>query len=417
MNFTASIKSTSKEMLTETSQELLNTTSQELLTVTSHELLTTTSQELVRTTSQELLTTTSQELLTTISQVFSESSVSAEDGSNSSSGDMWSTETLATLLPIVTASLEEQVVTACLLILFLLYVNITSGSLLYVIRTEYSLHTPQYMVLVAYMVCDNLYINLTVVHMVLVVITNDIHIVNLTVGRIWASIVASFLFLSVHLVALLAYERYSYFVTPLKYPIKFTKLRIYTTVTVLFVISLCIGAGADLIDPRIPVATTFSYTVKGLAGRISTLVYAVVYIIPSCTVIVMSLIRLRQVISKHKAHVQAVCEDQSAGSAGNLVKPVKQALKMIGLVSGSFWFSTLPGFMIRLGLASAGVTHESTDQRISLPMFALSRTSFMMITVLSSFLNPLIYISVLTELRMAACKCFRIKRDKADNHN
>ena len=63
--------------------------------------------------------------------------------------------------------------TAGLLILFWMYVNISNGSLFYVIKNEYSFNTSQYMVLVLYMVCDVLFCNLTLLHMVPVVISNN----------------------------------------------------------------------------------------------------------------------------------------------------------------------------------------------------------------------------------------------------
>ena len=54
---------------------------------------------------------------------------------------------------------------------------------------------------------------------------------------------------------------------------------------------------------------------------------------------VVALIKLRLLISKHQAQVHPTSnvmnEDQSA-VRGVIVKPIKKALKMVGLVSGSF---------------------------------------------------------------------------------
>ena len=328
---------------------------------------------------------------------------------------------MTTLSPIVTDSLWEQVITAGLLILFWVYVNVSNGSLFYVIRSEYSLHTPQYMVLQSYMVCDTSYCNLTLLHMVPVVISNDIHVMSPAVSRILVTAIGSFLFSSLHLVGLLAYERYCYFNTPLKYTKKFTKTRIYTTVIIIYILALSIALAVDLVDPRIPVATIMTYQAAGLSMKITSIIYAVVYAIPSGTMSIVTLIKLRLIISKHKARVQPAVsidmnEDQSEIS-GMIVRPVKKALKMVALVSGSFWLTMVPGFLIRIGLAAFGVTWADTDSRISLPMFALSRANYLMITVLSSVLNPIIYISVLTELREAAWKCIGIKRSNSDTHN
>ena len=359
---------------------------------------------------------TGEELFTTVLQTFSESSSSSGDDKYSShAGGLWTTETMAVLTPIVTDSLWEQAITAGLLILFWVYVNVSNGTFFYVIQNDYSLHAPQYMVLVSYMICDTFFCNITLIHMVPVVVSNDIQVMGDTVSRILVTAYVSCMFALFHLVGLLAYERYCYFITPLKYPRKFTKPRIFTAVIIIYLFALSIALAVDLIEPRIPVATILTYQTTGLANKITNIIYTTIYIIPSSTVSVVTLIKLRLLISKHKAQVHptqsdVMNEDQSAVS-GILVKPVRKALKMVGLVSGSFWMTMIPGVLIRLALSASGVTWSDTDQRISLPIFALSRASYMLITILSSAMNPIIYMSVLTELREAVWKCIGIKRN------
>ena len=240
---------------------------------------------------------------------------------------------------------------------------------------------------------------------------------SVAAARIITSIMVSHLLPSVHLIALIAYERYSFFVIPLRYTQTFTKYRIYTSV--IYGIALCVGVGVDLIEPRIAVATSLSYQLQGMTGRISTIFYGVVYFTPSGAVSVLTLVRLRQVISRHKEQgppLDTINEDQSAVS-GVIVKPGKLAMKMVGLMSGSFWLTTLPGGLITLGFAAFEVTWADTDYRTSLSLFVLARASYMMITVLSSFLNPIIYMSVLAELREAVLKSLGITHDNADSHN
>ena len=353
---------------------------------------------------------TGEELFTTSSQAIPESHF--EEASHSShAGGLWTTETMDVLTPIVTDSLWEQAVTAGLLILFWLYVNIFNGTLFYVLRKEYSLHTPQYMVLVSYMVCDVLSGSLTLLHMVPVVISNDLLVMPPSVSRILVAITTSCGFPTFHSVGLMAYERYCYFATPLQ----FTKKRIYVAVAMIYSLALCMVVTLDLISPRIPVATALTYLEDSRAIEFTNILYACLYAIPSGLMSVITLVRLGVLISKHRAQVQkdqsaGMSEDQSAVS-GLIIQPVKKALKMVGLVSCSLWLTTIPGFLIRIGLSASGVTWADTDQRISLSMFALARTSFMMLTVISSVLNPIIYVSVLPELRVAVWKCFRIKRN------
>ena len=347
------------------------------------------------------------------------STSSSEDASYTSAagGGLWTTGVMSTLKPIVTDSLDEQIVTAGILMLVWLYVNFTNGSLWYVIRKEYSLHTPQYMVLVSYMVCDALFCNLTLLQMVPVVISNNIHVISDIVSRILTIFIGSFIYSSIHMVGILAYERYFYFINPLRYPGRFTKARIYAAVAAIYIFSFCMSLAIDLIEPRIPVATVLTYQASALASKINNIIFIFVYFIPSGTMSVVALIKLRLLISKHQAQVHptesnVMKEDQSAVS-GVIVKPIKKALKMVGLVSGSFWITLIPGFLIRVGLSASGVTWADTDYRTSLLTFVFSRVSYMLISLLSSVINPLIYISVLTELKEAVWKHIGIKRNNS----
>ena len=369
-----------------------------------------------------LVNSTGEELLTTDSQTSSVSTSSSGDAPDSSpAGGLWTTETMATVVPIVTDSLWEQVITAGLLILFWLYVNFTNGTLFYVIRKDCSLHTPQFMILGSYMACDVLYCNLISLQMVPVVISNDILVMPDTVSRILVTVIASFLFSTYHMVGVLAYERYCYFVTPMKYPSKFTKSRIYAAVIVIFVFALCVAFAVELVTPRVPVATFMTYQLAtGVSTRLSNYMYLIFYILPSGVVSIGTLIKLRLLISKHSARMEPqsdVMNENHSAVAEIIVKPIQKALKMIALVSGSFWLTVVPGLVIRAGLTGSGITWADTDQRVSLPMFALARTSYLMITVLSSALNPIIYMTVLTELREAVYKCIGIKRNNSVTHN
>ena len=328
--------------------------------------------------------------------------------------DVWTTDVMTTGAPIVADSLVEQVVTTGLLMLFWLYVNLANGFIFRVVRSDQSLHTPHYMVLTLYMMSDLLYCNFTLLIMVPGAITNNIYVMTHVVSRVIMIILSSFALSSVHLVTLLAYERYCYFITPLKYIRKFTKCRIYVTAVIIYLIAFCVGLGVDLVQPRTPVATTMTYQAAGVAGQMTNIVYTLFYAIPSCIMSVMTLIRLRLLISKHNTDVKPIQlndmnQDQSA-VGGIIVKPVRRALKMVALVSGSFWLTMIPGFVIRIVLSASGVTWTVTDYRISLPLFALSRASHMMMTILSSLINPLIYVSVLKEMREAAWRCVGIER-------
>ena len=139
------------------------------------------------------------------------------------------------------------------------------------------------------------------------------------VFRILVTVAVSFFLSPFHLIGLQAYERYCYFISPLTYTRKFTKLHIYTAVIIVFVLVFSISLAVELITPKIAVATLLTYQATGLSSKISNYFYFFVYITPSGTMGVITLIRLRLLISKHKAQVQPAVsidmnEDQSAVS-------------------------------------------------------------------------------------------------------
>ena len=317
------------------------------------------------------------------------------------------------IMPKVTASITEQAITVSLLFAFWFYVNLTNGFLLCVMKKVKTLDTPQYILLACYMICDVLYCNFQLLVMVPVAIKNSMDAIHVVACRVFIIASASFFYSCLQLVGLIAYERYCYFITPLKYPMKFTKIRIYAIVTIIYSVSFCIALAVDLMSPRVPVATTMSCQATGPSAKIANIFYFIVFAIPSGLVTVVTLIKLRLTMSKHQAQVgvlpQAISDDQSA-ITGLIVKPIKKTLRMISLVSGSFWLTTMPGSAIRLILSASGITWLDTDYRTSIALFALSRASYLMITLISSILNPIIYLTVLPDIKNAAWKCLMRKQ-------
>ena len=318
-----------------------------------------------------------------------------------------------TLVPLVVASTTEQVITVSLLFAFWCYVNLTNGFMLYVVKKVRKLDTPQYILLACYMICDVLYCNFQLLVMVPVAIKNSMDAIDVVACRAFIIASVSFFLSCVHLIGLIAYERYCYFISPLKYPRKFTKIRIYFSVTIIYSVSFIAGLAVDLMSPRVPVATTMSCQSTGPSVKMANIFYFVVFAFPSILMTVVAMIKLRLTMSKHQAQVgvlpQAISDDQSA-ITGLIVKPIKTTLRMISLVSGSFWLTQMPGTAIRLILSASGITWLDTDYRRSIALFALSRASYLMITLISSILNPLIYLMVLPDLKEAVWKCLKKKQ-------
>ena len=117
----------------------------------------------------------------------------------------------------------------------------------------------------------------------------------------------------------------------------FTKPRIFVAVALIYSCALNISLAVDLM-------TILAYQAVGRAMKITHILHAAVYFIPSAVI--------SSVTSCHfKAQIQPtqsmeVNEDQTCAVTGIIVKPVRKALKMFVLVSESFWMT---GFWGHLG--------------------------------------------------------------------
>ena len=207
---------------------------------------------------------------------------------------------------------------------------------------------------------------------------------------------------AIHMIGLIAFERYGYFITPLRYTRRFTKTRILISVAFIYLFSLCMGVAVYMIEAlRLDIESIMTYQVSGEATQITNILFTVVYVIPSGLISVITLIRLRLLISKHRLHIaqqpNADCEQQAAVN-GIIINPVKKAIKMICLVSGCFWMPTMPATLIK-NILSASTDHQATPV-----LMALSKASHLMLVVMTSLLNPIIYVSMLTDLRKSIWK-------------
>ena len=326
-------------------------------------------------------------------------------------------ESIITGGSIVTDSLTEQAILLSALVLFLVYVNLSNTFLLYAMKKTSLLDSPQYMILASYMVCDLLYFNLQLPVMIPVLIKNRMDAIQVLPCSVFMTTSAGFFLACIQLVGLISYERYSYFITPLKYPEKFTKLRVYTMVSVIVFFSLCASVFGTFMSPRIPVATTISCQATGENFLMSTLALIGFFCAPSGLMSIVTLIRLRLLMSKHQAQMaaapEAINEDHSAVH-GIIIRPIKKAFKMVILVSVCFWLTIMPGVAIRFGLTASGVTWSETDDRTSFALFALSRANYFLIFLVSSCINPIIYVASLPEIRKAVRKCLRVRQLNTD---
>ena len=311
----------------------------------------------------------------------------------------------STAEPIITESLLEHVLTSGFLTIFWLYVNLVNGFIIFVIRTTNSLKENfQYPVLTCYIISDILLCNMNMIIMIPLVIANG----NLLPGYcpVVSTLVAGAVFTNIWMIGYLAYERYMYFVHPLKYLIYFSNIRIILANIFMYAIAFSASVVIQLTAGRELTTSTLTCTAsEAHAQKVNVVAFLLFWIPSGCTSII-SFIRIRLVASKHAAQVAA-----QFPNAENLPEhhfnPVfawKKTVKTVALVSGAFWITSMPGGLIRIGIYASGFTLKDADNRSDTVMFVLSRGSFLLLTSLSSILNPIIYITLQKDLREAVLK-------------
>ena len=327
--------------------------------------------------------------------------------------NMKSTETI-TFLPIVTSSKTEQVLTASLLFTCWIYINLTNVFLLHVIRHKPRLHIPQYSVLASYMICDLLYINSTLSGMIILVIANDTSTLPIGLCRVFGSVGSGAFFTMAHTVGYMAYERFSQLFHPLTYN-RYFSFKIICIVTLVlhlfgqgYALMVLMIAGRELVTTGLncqPLVTSLQ-----IINPITTCIF----FIPPTVVSFVVLIRLRLLISRHQAQVAAL----NLGTEGielekkrkKHVITVKKAIKMIALISGAFLGTTAPFVLMRVAIFSSGVTWLETDAREDVGIFALTRLSYFSVAILSSLINPPIYLYAQNDLKRSALECCGIMK-------
>ena len=309
---------------------------------------------------------------------------------------------------IITDTLVEQVLTAGFLILFWLYVNLVNGFIIFIIRTSNSLRENyQYPVTTCYMMSDMLLCNIHMMMMMIpLVIANDIDRLPHGYCPVVTMLSAGALFANVWMIAYLALERYVYFVRPLKYPRYFSSSNILLANIFMYTIGFSVALIITLTAGReLKASNLVCPASEAHAQKVNIIAFFIFWFPSGCTSII-SFILLRLMTSKH-TH-QFIGQFQiSENIPEHNCTPVyawKKTVKTVAIISGAFWITAMPGALIRIGIKAYDFTNQDIDSRTNVTLFAISRGSYLLMTVLSSILNPIIYMTLQKDLRKAVIK-------------
>ena len=308
---------------------------------------------------------------------------------------------------IITDSLLEQALTAGFLTVFWLYVNLVNGFIIFVIKKSTSLRENyQYPVLIGYIVSDMVLCNCNMLMMIPLVIANDIDILPRGYCPVVSTLIAGALFTNIWMIGYLAYERYVYFVRPLKYLRYFSSTNILLANIFMYIIGFSVALMGTLFAGQKFHASNSVCGVSDKHSQDVNLISFLLFWIPSGCTSIISLIRIRLLTSKHRAQVAAQLPNAENVPAhdSNPIVTWKRTVKTVALVSGTFWVTATPGILIRIGISAFGFSAQDIDSRDNMVVFAISRGSYLLITAFSSFMNPVIYFTLHKDLREAAKK-------------
>ena len=200
--------------------------------------------------------------------------------------------------------------------------------------------------------------------------------------------------------AVVAYERYTYFCHPFHYE------RRFSTALIVITLGMCYAIPVTLVATREALFSTSAFHASNLSCNISNagihrFTLLVVIVLPSIAVTVYCMIRVWKLSRRAEVspEVQGNLEIQSTP-----VQQARKTLKMILLLSGTFWATTLPAIVGGIIILSADYTWEDLDIRRYLVPSIILRLAVFTHCFISSAVNPVIYLYSRKDLRLAMRK-------------
>ena len=204
------------------------------------------------------------------------------------------------------------------------------------------------------------------------------------------------LFLSFHILTLMALERYCYFAMPFKHGRLFSTKKIIVVEVILWCFSLTFSTTIHVTKRR----TYYDVVLMCQSPTAGLFIYAqlVLYILPAIGGITFAIVKLWRLRRQHQAQLKTRTHMENS-RAENRIKKTSAAIRIIVLISGLFWITYLPPALFRLVVFANGSTWEKLDD-FSQPNLSYAFRYFnMIIFTLSSALNPFIYLLSHRELR------------------
>lgn len=316
-------------------------------------------------------------------------------------------------LAAVDSNVELVIITIYLLVCFLaaLFGN---GTILTVVFRNRALHMPHYYLLCSYIACD--IATCLYAYPVMVVVMFQGTELPEWLCRSSGCLSTAAFFCSIYLLGLLAYERYHFFCRPMSYQRTFATFRLVCLVVGAWLIALSFSISTEILLGRKVYITVLGCQLE--SSRVMSQIQIAGFFGPSLFLVFFSTIRVGILLVKMRAMIAPQILDQGNGNTSNpdqIYLPIEglsntykikiskagAAFKLVILISGLFWGTYIPGFIVRLVIFSSGITWEEIESRQNLTAMILLRSSHLIIVTIPQVLNPWLYLYTHPELKVA----------------
>ena len=217
-----------------------------------------------------------------------------------------------------------------------------------------------------------------------------------------------------HHIAFIAIERYIFFCHPLKYINIITGKTVTATLISIYMVSFIYTITLEAVIGRTYHTSVMSCQLPQSTLRLG-IHFALVYLIPAIEVIIIIIVIRR--LNKRASVAPALPANYNANAEGSvngadqiLLQQMARNVRMILLISGAFWGTTLPASLISTIVHSTGGTWAELDARVYPIQSHLLKMCSYLVSLVSSFLNPIIYYWSRRDLRDAFKTRLRIFR-------
>ena len=199
-----------------------------------------------------------------------------------------------------------------------------------------------------------------------------------------------------------AIERYFYFCRPFQYTRVFTVKSVAGITCVLMMIPLVWSVVVDVQTPR-QLSTTVLYCQLPNARQHLPLQLCL-FLGPSILGIIFSTTMIRRLQTRAQSRVEPFPNNDNNNNPQT--RSIRKGIRLIFLISGAFWGTYIPSWILRVQVLSTGITFEQLDNRVDITKFLLMRLHILLWAFIASALNPIVYFALHRDLRVAAVRLF-----------